>query len=325
MARLNWSSIGERLFETGVDRGVLYPIGKDGVAWNGLISVTESPTGGETKPFFMDGIRYQARATPEGFAGSIEAYTYPSEFAICDGTVQLAEGFFATYQKRQPFGLAYRTLIGNDVNGLDHGYKIHLIYNVLASPTERANQTVSADPEPDTFTWDISATPVELQGTRPTAHFIIDSRDTDPAVLSTLEDQLYGSAVYLPRLPNPLELVAIYASTGPPSPFTVTDLGDGIFQISGSDEAVQILDPHHFRLNSIYVIDNHDGSYTATTGIEEDPTGPDTPFEVEDLGGGLFRITGPDSQVHMTDENHFELNAPFVTDLGDGSYTATSA
>jgi hypothetical protein len=324
MTRLKWGAAGERRFETGIDRGVLYPITGQGVAWSGLISVTESPTGGEVKPFFMDGIQYQARATPEGFAGSIEAYTYPSEFAVCDGTVKLADGLFATQQKRQPFGLSYRTLIGNDLDGLDHGYKIHLVYNVLATPTERVNQTVSDNPEPDTFTWDISATPAQLAGVRPTSHLIIDSRETNVSVLQALEDQLYGSDVYLPNLPSPLEIVSLYASAGPGAPFVVTDLGGGLFQISGSDAAVQMVDETHFQLSSIFVIDHLDGSYTATSGDDPDG-GEDVPFTVEDLGSGLFKISGPDSQVSLTDDNHFQLNTPFVTDNGDGSYTATSA
>lgn len=322
--RLTWAAPGSRFFETGVDRGVLYPISGSGVAWSGLIAVTESPTGGEFEPFYMDGIKYQNRTTNEEFGGTLEAYTYPSEFEACDGTLELDEGLYAAHQRRMPFGLSYRTKIGTDLDQ-DHGYKIHLIYNAMAAPTVRANTTQGESPEAIAFSWALSATPVKIQGTRPTSHLIVDSTETHPAILSALEDILYGSAAGLPRMPSPLELVALFAATTPNVQFVVTDLGDGIFEISGSDEAVMMVDATHFRLNSQYVIDHGDGSYTATTGIEDDPDGPTLVFTVEDLGSDVFKISGPDSMVSLTDENHFQLNTPLVTDNGDGSYTATSA
>jgi len=144
-------------------------------------------------------------------------------------------------------------------------------------------------------------------------------------VLTAIEAVLYGTGSSQPRLLPPLELLAILTDAEPDAPFVVTDLGGGVFQISGSDTAVKLLDPNHFQLSSQYVIDHLDGTWTATTGTEEDPDGPTLPFLVEDLGSGLYKISGPDSMVHMTDANHFQLNAPFVTDNGDGSYTATSA
>jgi len=324
MPALRWAAIGERYYEAGVDRGVFYPNVGDGVAWSGLISVTESPTGGEARPFYMDGIKFQNRASNEEFVATLEAYTYPREFARCDGTLEVRTGLFAAHQRREAFGLSYRTRVGSDLDQ-DLGYKIHLIYNVLASPTERSNQTLRDTPEATTFSWSLTTTPTRVEGFKPTAHFIVDSREVRPAVLEAIEALLYGTVSSTPRLPPPIELLSIVSEAEPDAPFVVTDLGDGLFSISGSDEAVKLVDPNHFQLSSTYVIDHLDGTWTATTGVVDDPDGPPLPFTVEDLGSGLYKISGPDSMVHMTDANHFQLNSSFVTDNGDGSYTATSA
>jgi hypothetical protein len=327
MAALTWDAPGEKFFEAGVDRGVLYLENLAGVPWSGLISVTENPTGGDPKPFYMDGIKYQNRAVPEEFSATLEAYTYPSLFSTCDGTLELQTGLFATQQRRKPFGLTYRTKIGNDLKGIDRGYKIHLIYNVLAAPTERGNQAIGESLEAMAFSWGLTTTPVQVDKARPTAHFIIDSTKTAPSVLTALENVLYGSPASQPLMPTITELVELFLSAVPDAPFEVTLLGDGVFRVSGSDKAVKILDSNHFQLSTPFVIDLQDGRYTATSGTSDGGSGggEDVAFTVEDLGGGIFKITGSDTAVHMVDEYHFQLNVPFVVNNGNGTYTANSA
>lgn len=210
MTRLMWNVAGERTFEAGVDRGVLFIEGSDGVPWNGLVAVTENPSGGEVTSYYLDGLNYLNHVALEEFAGTIDAYTYPEEFAQCDGTRPVKNGLFATQQKRKTFGLAYRTLVGNDVNGLDHGYKIHLLYNVVAKPTTRSNNTLSNSIDPFNFSWSIFTKPPSIIGHKPTAHYVIDSQDTPAVLLEQVEDILYGSATSPPRLPSVAELFFIF-------------------------------------------------------------------------------------------------------------------
>lgn len=225
MARLTWNAIGERLFETGIDRGVLYIHGEEGVPWNGLIAVSESPTGGEVTPYYIDGIKYLNHVASEEFEATIEAYTYPEEFAQCDGTSHVANGLFATQQPKRSFGLAYRTRVGNDLKGVDHAYKIHLVYNATASPTERAHNTISDEIEPYNFTWSIVTKPPEFVGLRPTAHFVIDSRETPSDLMARITDILYGSDDLAPRLPSVPELLFIFDEYDP-SVFDAGIVGD---------------------------------------------------------------------------------------------------
>lgn len=212
VTRLNWGLPGERFFETGVDRGVLYVENADGVPWNGLVSVSEAPVGGETTPYYIDGVKFLNKASSEEFEADIEAYTYPDEFGQCDGTTLVSNGLFATQQRRKAFGMSYRTLVGNDVDGSDHGYKIHLVYQARVAPSARANQTMSETAEPDNFSWHVSTKPIALRGRRPTAHFVVDSRETPADVLAHLEDVLYGTEDTAPRLPVVAELVYIFES-----------------------------------------------------------------------------------------------------------------
>lgn len=208
MSKLTWDNIGERLFETGVKQGVLYPIQSDGtyskgVAWNGLTAVTESPSGAEATPLYADDIKYLNLLSNEEFGATIEAYTYPDEFAECDGSAQLATGVMIGQQKRKTFGLCYRTTIGNDVDGNDHGYKLHLIYGCLAAPSEKAYATINDSPEAITFSWEVSTTPVNVEGFKPTSQITIDSTKADPVKLQALEDILYGTAEKEASLPLP--------------------------------------------------------------------------------------------------------------------------
>lgn len=217
MSRLTWDNTGERLFETGVKNGVLYPIqtgGKytKGVAWNGLISVTESPSGAEATALYADDIKYVNLLSNEEFGATIEAYTYPDEFAECDGSGTLAEGVLLGQQKRKVFGLCYRTTIGNDVDGNDHGYKLHLVYGCLAAPSEKAYSTVNDNPDAITFSWEVTTTPVNVTGFKPTSQITIDSTKVAKEKLTAIEALLYGSEEKEPSLPLPDELAAVLST-----------------------------------------------------------------------------------------------------------------
>lgn len=211
MAKISWDETGKRFYETGTDHGVLYVQGSGGtypkgVAWNGLISVTESPSGAEASPLYADNIKYLNLFSAEEFGATVEAFTYPDEFAECDGSAELVTGVKIGQQDRKSFGLCYRTKIGNDIDGNDHGYKIHLIYGCKASPSEKAYSSVNDSPEALTLSWEISTTPVNVTGHKPTATLEIDSRKCDAGKLQKLEEILYGSASQEARLPLPDEV-----------------------------------------------------------------------------------------------------------------------
>lgn len=218
MSKLTWDQTGQKLYETGVDHGVLYPqvsgAYPKGVAWNGLTNVTESPSGAEPSPIYADNIKYANLMSAEAFGASIEAYTYPDEWAACDGSKELSKGVYIAQQSRTPFGLCYRTKIGNDVDGEDHGYKIHLIYGALAAPSERAYATINDSPEAITLSWEITTTPVDVTGGKPTASLTIDSTKADAAKLAALEAILYGSESEDPRLPLPDEIATLFSTAG---------------------------------------------------------------------------------------------------------------
>ena len=214
MSKIIWDNTGERTYETGVDHGVLYPIQEGGlytkgVAWNGLTAVTESPSGAEATPLYADNIKYLNLVSAEDFGCTIEAYTYPDEFAECDGSAEIATGVYAGQQARKVFGLCYRTILGNDTDSNAHGYKLHLIYGCLASPSEKSYSTVNDSPEAITFSWEVKSTPVNVSGFKPTAVLTIDSTKVEPSKLAKLEEALYGSESTEAKLPTPDEVVAI--------------------------------------------------------------------------------------------------------------------
>lgn len=220
MAKLVWDKTGERLYETGVSKGVLYPIQSDGkyskgVAWNGLSSVTESPSGAEANPIYADDMKYLNLLSTEEFGATIEAYTYPDEFAECDGSASIATGVVIGQQKRKIFGLCYRTVLGNDVESNDYGYKLHLIYGCQAAPSEKAYATINDSPEAITFSWEVTTTPVEVTGFKPTACITIDSTKAKPEKLTALEEILYGKdgsdTSANARLPLPDEIATLMA------------------------------------------------------------------------------------------------------------------
>lgn len=221
MAKLVWDKTGDRLYETGVKNGVLYiPTAGDyskGVAWNGLTAVTESPSGAEPTALYADDTKYLSLMSTEEFGATIEAYTYPDEFAACDGSAELADGVMIGQQKRSTFGLCYKTTIGNDTEGNDHGYKLHIIYGALAKPSERAYASINDSPEAITFSWEITTTPVNVTGAKPTASLVIDSTKADPSKLAALEDILYGKdgePSNEPRLPLPDEIKSLMTAAG---------------------------------------------------------------------------------------------------------------
>lgn len=214
MSKIKWDQEGKRLYETGVSNGVLYVHSEGqyqaGVAWNGLIGVTESPSGAEATPIYADNIKYLSLTSAEEFAASIEAYTYPDEFAECDGSAELATGVMIGQQKRKKFALVYKTIIGNDTENEAHGYKLHIIYGCQAAPSERAYTTVNDSPEAITFSWEISTTPVEVTGRKPTSILTLDSTKVNAAKMQKIENKLFGDdSSGQPTLLTPDQVLAI--------------------------------------------------------------------------------------------------------------------
>lgn len=221
MSKLVWDNTGERIYETGVKKGVLYPIQtggtySKGVVWNGLTAVTESPSGAEATALYADDIKYLNLVSAEEFGGTIEAYTYPDEFAECDGSAALVAGVYIGQQNRKTFGFSYVTTVGNDVDNTNHGYKLHLVYGALASPSEKAYSTINDSPEAVTFSWEFSTTPVNVTGFKPTSVITIDSTKADEDKLTALEAILYGSEEAEARLPLPDEVATTmgYVASG---------------------------------------------------------------------------------------------------------------
>lgn len=223
MTKLAWDETGKRLYETGTDRGVLYNTDANGaytagVSWNGLTKVTESPDGAEETPLFADNGKYLSLLSTENFKGTIEAYTYPDEFGLCDGSATVAKGVSVGQQSRAPFGMSYRTLVGNDVKANDFGYKIHLIWGAKVSPSERAYESVNDTPAAISFSWAFTTTPVAVPEFKPTASMVIDSTKVDAEKLTALETMLYGGEEEgaKPKLPTPAEVIALFGAVPNP-------------------------------------------------------------------------------------------------------------
>lgn len=235
MTALVWDQVSERLYETGVDRGVLYIPDNtgayiDGFAWNGLTAVTESPEGAEATATYADNLLYLNLISLEKFKATIEAYTYPDEFMQCDGMLEADGGVLVGQQPRKSFGLSYRTRLGNDTTGTEHGYKLHMVYGLTASPSEKAYKTINDSPEAITFSWDVHAVPIEVPGFKPASLLTITSTDVDSAALATLEGFLYGTVGTDPSLPTPTDLLAIFSGT-----VTTTSLPTAPTYDSGTD------------------------------------------------------------------------------------------
>jgi hypothetical protein len=261
MPKLAWNAAGSRFFEAGVDRGVLYVDGNAGVPWNGLTAVAEEPSGGETKPFYIDGVKYLAVPSPEEFEGTISAFTYPDEFEACNGNTQPRAGMFLAHQRRIAFGLSYRTMIGNDMDE-KVGYKIHILYNALVSPTNRSNSTIGENTDPEVFSWKITCTPPTMPGYKPTSHVVLDSRSTDPSVLTTVENILYGTDDDQPRLPTIDELIAAYDTI---TTLTVIDNGDGTWTATAPFDVIRMIDDETFEITAPTAIPIDDTTYTLSS------------------------------------------------------------
>lgn len=220
MAKMKWDQEGQRLYETGVSQGALFVkkagVYEAGVPWNGLIKVSESPSGAEPTPIYADNIKYLTLMSAEEFGASIEAYTYPDEFMECDGSADIAVGVTIGQQPRSPFGLVYKSVIGNDTDGAEHGYKLHIIYGALAAPSEREYNTINDSPEAMTFSWELTTTPVEVDGKKPTSTLVIDSTKVTAVQMAALEAKLYGSADTEPTLLLPDEVVNLLSSINTP-------------------------------------------------------------------------------------------------------------
>jgi hypothetical protein len=208
--RLNWDLSGQRFYEVGIDRGVLFVDAAAGVPWVGLISVSESPSGGTPQPYYIDGLKYLNISSAEEFEATIEAYSSPHEFGPCDGTVAIQNGLYVTQQPRKQFSFSYRSKVGNDTQSEDHGYKIHIVYNALAAPSQRTNKTINDSVDVINLSWSITTLSPPISGFKPTAHMVIDSRYSDPTALSTVEDILYGSDSLTSSLPTPDDLIDIF-------------------------------------------------------------------------------------------------------------------
>lgn len=244
MSRLMWNDAGQRFYETGIDRGVLYPNGADGVAWNGLTSVAVHPSGGSARSYYMDGVKYLNIPSSEEYVATIKAYTYPDEFAQCDGTTRVHSGLFITQQARKSFGFSYRTKVGTDLDG-DSGYKIHIVYNALAEPSDKTYNSIGDSIEPIDFSWEITTLPPEMTGYKRSAHLEIDTRSSNPSALLDVENILYGTEENEARLPTLTELIEVFDVY---AILSVTDHGDGTFTVSGPDEAIVMLDASTFEI-----------------------------------------------------------------------------
>lgn len=354
MPKIVWDRAGEHFYETGVDHGVLYPTvsgayGK-GVAWNGLTTVTESPSGADSSAQYADNIKYLNLIAAEEFGATIEAFTYPDEFAVCDGSAEPVRGVKIGQQTRRPFGFCYRTLLGNDLEGTEYGYLIHLVYGATASPSERAYATVNDSPEAITFSWEVTTTPVEVPGYKPTANLIIDSTKVSVAAMTKLEDILYGTDTEDARLPMPAEVFEIIGSTTSivltvNSPSTnATMFGKKTTELQTGVEATE---DNNFTGTLLYVADytefsdraaEQEGNYLA---LHVSANTSDAQISVELLGGSspvcksasngiwVMRVTngatqrvkisaiaGRDSTTRMYSLSDLEINGPSTLSLG---------
>ena len=217
MTQLVWNDAGKRYYEAGVDHGVFYKTNGNGVVWNGLVSVSETPSGGEARPYYIDGVKYLNTSGPEEYGGTIEAYTFPDEFAEYDGSAELFDGFSVNLQQRKSFGLSYRTKIGNDLKGSTYGYKLHIIYNVLASPSSKTYKSLDSNISPLNMSWTFTTTPVPVSPTlRRTAHVVIDSTKVSIALMRAVESYLYGSSQRSSKLIDLATLIYWFESGGEP-------------------------------------------------------------------------------------------------------------
>lgn len=251
---ISWDDVGSRFFEVGVDRVVLYPLDGSAVAWNGCVSIEEKTEGGSTESIYFDGVKYAVEQEPTELSGTITAYTYPDEFLELEGIVEVGNGLFVTNQESKRFSISYRTFVGNDTDGNEAAYKIHIWYNLITVPSDVENMSISEDVEPLLFSWDVTSIPPEIPGFTPSAHLIIDSRKISEQALHDIETALYGDGISIPNLPPAETIVSfIYDFIL----IRITDNGDGTFTAEGPDNMVILTDPDNFQINraNIQMID----------------------------------------------------------------------
>lgn len=323
MTALVWDKLGDRTYELGVSKGVLYKANNFGVAWNGLKSVVEAPPVDSIEPVYFDGQKFNDIITMGDFAATVTAITYPEEFLVCEGTLEEDDGFFLTAQEPTRFGMSYRTEVADDVSGLGPGYKLHLIYNALATPAQRNYETINEDAEPMDFEWNITAIPEQISQRRPTAHVVFDSRKMDPYLLADIEDILYGTETRLPFLPSLRNLTAFVRKW---ARFIVTDNGDGTWTASSKIEGVIVVhDDGTFEINSptAVMID------AVTYRLSSDEVNDEDIFIrnsdrllVRDNGNGTFSVDSPKPGVISVNQDTgiFTINAPEVTMIDDDTY-----
>lgn len=258
MSRLTWGDTGQHFYEAGIDRGVLYVDSEAGVAWNGLVSVEESPSGGDADPHYIDGVKYLNLSSKEEFEATISAFYSPPAFDACDGLTFVKPGLSAAQQRRKSFGLSYRTQIGNDLDSDGYGYKIHLVYNALAEPTQRKYETASESYDASLLAWSITTKPILLSGVGYTSHMIVDTSSAVPYSIKALEDILYGTDANVPRLPSLEELRGIFIDSGP---LIVTDIGNNEFTITGSGFAVTLVSEDEYQISGDTIVEIDDSTY----------------------------------------------------------------
>ena len=244
MTALVWDQVGERVYQTGVDRGVLYLPDGNGVPWNGLVSVEDTPSR-ETSSFYLDGIKYLERHSPGDFSGKLTAFTYPDEFDLLNGMFTNGNGMFFTEQSPKAFGLSYRTLLGDDIAGTERGYKLHLLYNLLANPDAVAYNSIGAQTDPISFGWTLTGTPVVVSGVRPTAHVYIDSTKLVPGAIDIIEATLYGSETTAPTLPPLSDVITLLDAL---HFIEIIDNGDGTWTANGPDSLITMLTATTFQI-----------------------------------------------------------------------------
>jgi hypothetical protein len=252
MSRLTWANFGERFYELGIDRGVLYVDSDAGVAWSGLVSIAETPSGGGAKPFYVDGYKYLNIADSEEFEAKISAFYSPPEFDVCDGITEIQPGLYATQQRRKPFGLSYRTKIGNDIDGENHSYKIHLVFNALAEPTDHTYASLDDKNDAPVLAWSMTTKPVLIPGVGYASHLVINAGEATPYALNQLEEMLYGTDDDPPRLPTGPEVAAMFEDA---APLTVLDAGDNQYIISGSGLAVADIDEYTYQITGDTIVE----------------------------------------------------------------------
>ena len=276
--RIEWDKTGERLYETGVRNGVLYKknnsgVYTPGVPWNGLTNISESPSGAETTSLYADDIKYLNMISAEEFGATVEAYTYPDEFAECDGSAEIVTGAMIGQQARTTFGLCYRTVLGNDEKGESYGYKLHLIYGCVASPSEKSYATINDSPEAISFSWEVKTTPVNVSGYKPTATVIIDSTKCNAEKLTALENVLYGTAATDARLPLPDEVASLLGGTAsyPVANYLTNVENSNADTTTGSTYTGTLTAVDGYTIENVIVIMNGvdvtDTAYTSGTGV----------------------------------------------------------